>query len=100
SATGALAAASSNISTSPAVQSVDLYMIDTGNITSLGHRRWILSNTLGPVGIGSTNAASCLWVLDGRGHARAEWTAWPPAGVVPWEALHLSRSESVDSTGW
>ncbi|HMZ02276.1 MAG TPA: CAP domain-containing protein [Burkholderiaceae bacterium] len=95
SADGAEAAAHSNEATLPAVSAVDLYMRDTGNSTTLGHRRWLLSNWLGPVGIGSTDVASCLWVIGGTGNSSNEWTAFPPAGAIPAEAAAM-----VDATGW
>lgn len=98
-ADGAEAAGKSNISSGPAVSSVDLYMVDPGNATTLGHRRWILSNTLGPIGIGGTSGASCMWVLGGNGNAGAEFVAWPPAGVFPVQAVAPSWT-SIDETGW
>src|SRR4051812_43462928 len=82
---GATAAGSSNISTAAAVSSTDLYMIDFGNATTIGHRRWLMSNSLGPVGVGSAPGGSCLWVIGGSGRAAKTWLAWPPPGPVPFE---------------
>jgi hypothetical protein len=96
---GAGSAGQSNIATAPAVSAVDLYMVDPGNPTTIGHRRWILSNSLGPIGIGSTSSYSCMNVLYGSGSAGAAWTAWPPPGPVPFEAFAPSWT-SVDQTGW
>lgn len=96
---GAEAAGSSNIAGAPGVMAVDLYMIDPGNPTTLGHRRWILSNGLGPVGLGSTGVASCMWVLGGSGVGGHEWTAFPPPGAFPYEAVGASWT-SIDETGW
>lgn len=96
SADGAQAAANSNEATTPAVSAVDLYLRDTGHSTTLGHRRWLLSSGLGPVGIGSTDVASCLWVMGGTGSgSNAGWTAFPAAGPIPAEAAAM-----VDGTGW
>jgi hypothetical protein len=102
SAEGASSAGQSNIATTPAVNAVDLYMVDPGNPNTLGHRRWILSNSLGPIGFGSTSGYSCMHVLYGSGTASASWTAWPPPGVVPFEALTppTTWGYSLDSTGW
>ncbi|HEY4156945.1 MAG TPA: CAP domain-containing protein, partial [Polyangiaceae bacterium] len=97
---GADAAGSSNISSGPAVGSVDSYMIDDGNPTTLGHRRWVLSNSLGPIGIGGTNKASCMHTLNGTGKAGKAWMAWPSAGTIPLQALNGARNQSVDITGW
>ena len=98
-ADGASAAGQSNIATTAAVYAVDLYMLDYGNDTTLGHRRWILSNGLGPIGIGSTSDYSCMWVLSGSGSDSTSWTAYPPPGPFPVEAMG-SGSTGVDSVGW
>ena len=96
---GAQAAGSSNISTGPGVVSVDYYMEDFGNESTMGHRRWILSNGLGPVGLGSTSSYSCMWVIGGSGGDGNEWTAWPPPGEFPIGALG-TMWDSIDATGW
>jgi len=100
-----------NLSTAPAVLSVDRYMVDEGavNAAKMGHRRWLLSNLFGPIGIGSTNdtpdakeQASCMPV-GGKGTATKEWVAWPPSGKIPqaafWPRKKLGH-KSVDDTGW
>jgi len=96
---GAQAAGSSNIATTPGVQAVDLYMADPGNETTMGHRRWILSPSLGPIGLGSTDGYSCMWVLGGSGGSGASWIAFPSPGPFPIEAMTASWA-SVDETGW
>lgn len=96
---GAEGAGSSNISPYPGVSSVDLYMADPGNDTTLGHRRWILSNSIGPTGLGSTDAYSCMWTLGGSNDAGMPWTAWPAPGPFPHEAMVASWAP-VDETGW
>jgi hypothetical protein len=77
-------------------------MVDYGNETTMGHRRWLLSNTLGPVGIGSTSEMSCLFVIGGQGDAGAPWLAWPPPGLVPYDAMYVPTIgwSSVDEAGW
>jgi hypothetical protein len=97
---GAEAAGDSNISSGQAVSSVDLYMIDPGNDTTIGHRRWILSNSLGPIGVGGTDRSSCMWTLSGTGKAGKPWMAWPAAGTIPLQAIAGARGQTVDSTGW
>lgn len=96
---GAEAAGSSNIATIGGVGAVDLYMVDPGNPDTIGHRRWILSNSIGPTGIGSTNAYSCLWTLGGTGSAGARWVAYPPPGAFPLAATTIGFS-NLDETGW
>ena len=96
----ALAAARlSNLATTAAVRAVDLYMIDTG-VPNLGHRRWVLSNTLGPIGVGSTRSYSCLHVINGSGQANARWTAWPPDGDFPIQAARALPWTTLEAAGW
>ncbi|MCB9748509.1 MAG: CAP domain-containing protein [Myxococcales bacterium] len=92
---GASAAGSSNIASTSGFAAVGLYMQDPGNPQTIGHRRWILSNSLGPVGLGSTSSYSCMWVIGGNGNAGKPWTAWPPPGLVPHAAV-----AALNSTGW
>ena len=96
---GAQAASSSNLSPYPGVYSVELYMSDPGNETTLGHRRWILSDGLGPIGLGSTSDFSCMWVHGGSGTDSRPWTAWPPAGIVPLDINVLGWAD-LEDTGW
>jgi hypothetical protein len=96
---GADGSASSNISGGQGVSSVDSYMIDNGNETTFGHRRIVLSNALGPIGLGSTTSGSCMQNLRGTGRATNPWTAWPSPGFFPIQAIAQGRS-SIDVTGW
>ncbi len=98
-ADGAEGAGNSNISTAAGVGAVLGYMIDDGNPTTIGHRRWILSNSIGPTGLGSTDRSSCMWTMGGRTNAGKPWVAWPPAGVMPFEAM-ANRWANTDSSGW
>jgi uncharacterized protein YkwD len=94
------AAQHSNLSSEPAVVSVEDYLIDSGNDDTLGHRRWILANSLGPIGIGGTDGPSCLWVIGGTGKAGKAWTAWPAPGAFPLAAMRDGWNETLDQTGW
>jgi uncharacterized protein YkwD len=98
-AEGSSAAGSSNIASGPGVMAVDMYMSDYGNPDTIGHRRWILSNGLGPIGAGSTSQYSCLWVIGGSGSGTNAWTAWPPPGIFPIQAMNVSYVP-IDQTGW
>lgn len=98
---GAEGAGGSNISTGSSVAVVNGYMVDPGNETTLGHRRWILSNSLGPIGIGSTgNGASCMQNLGGQGEASKEWVAWPAPGPFPLQAYRTRFRVTLSETGW
>lgn len=91
----------SNIASSPASISIDRYMVDwgTSNLQSLGHRRWVLDDSIGPFGIGSTSDTSCLWVHDGNPGASYDYLAWPPPGAVPLEAFYVSNFGSGRDLG-
>jgi uncharacterized protein YkwD len=99
--TGAQGARTSNISSGPGVSSVSLYLIDGGNESTMGHRRIILSNWLGPIGLGSTGegGASCMQNIGGTGDAGKEWLAWPPPGAFPLQA-YAGTWSSLGDTGW
>lgn len=96
---GSEAAGKSNLSPYAGVYSVDLYMSDPGNESTLGHRRWILSNGLGPIGLGSTSEYSCMYVIGGTSNGTTPWAAWPPAGAVPYELMNLAWA-TLEETGW
>ena len=92
---GATGAALSNLASLNSQSSIAVYMEDPGN-PYFGHRSWMLSNNFSTAGIGSTTTASCLKVAGGNPIPKPQpWVAWPPAGVVPINALL-----SVDLTGW
>ena len=61
-----------------------LYMTDD-QVTSLGHRRWMLYSRLATVGPGDTPHASALQILntDGPVYTPVKGIPWPPAGFVP-----------------
>jgi len=95
---GADAASTSNISPTASVEAIDLYMVDPGNETTIGHRRWILGGWVGPIGVGGTDSYSCLMV-NGDGTPGSEWVAWPPPGIFPLSAVDPSWTD-IDATGW
>lgn len=102
-AEAAKTAGGSSLSSGPGVSSVDGYMVDPGNPTTIGHRRWILSNWLTEVGFGSADRFSCQYQPVRSMNARGgkPWVAWPPAGQVPiqaWGGRYLGGM--LDQTGW
>ena len=91
---GGTAAGQSNISwgSGGPAQSIDQYMEDNGNDTTLGHRRWIVNPPLNPIGIGYWQTggkygnSSCLRVFASTGTGpKPSWNAVPPAGFAPLE---------------
>lgn len=112
---GAQASAVSLIANRSASHSVDPFIEDSGNEATMVHRRWLLSDKIDRLAFGSTNKFACA-VVDGRSFDGPEqtkaaeerdkkkknkdtfsWSAWPPAGAVPLEAL---QKTNVDITGW
>ncbi|MEY4508346.1 MAG: hypothetical protein RLZZ450_468 [Pseudomonadota bacterium] len=99
-AEAAKTAGSSSLSSGPAVASVDGYMIDPGNPTTIGHRRWILSNMITEVGFGSADRFSCQYQpAKFRNPGGKAWVAWP-SGQTPKQSLGGGFSGSVDKNGW
>jgi uncharacterized protein YkwD len=117
---GAHASAVSLIANRSAPIAVDAFMEDAGNETTMVHRRWLLDTHVERIAFGSTSKYSCITVdgkqfdkeeaaedddSDARGAKRksgvpdapATWVAWPPAGLVPIDAL---RATKVDTAGW
>jgi hypothetical protein len=93
-------AGSSSLSPGSSVSSVDGYMIDPGNPTTLGHRRWILSSMLAGVGFGSSGSFSCQYQPPQRPAPGAKpWVAWPAPGQIPIQAFGSGFSK-LDQTGW
>ena len=73
-------------------QTIDQYMEDDGNETTLGHRRWVVNPPLNPIGIGywakggKYGDGSCLRVFSSKGTGPSpSWNAVPPAGFAPIE---------------
>ncbi|MCP4873045.1 MAG: CAP domain-containing protein [Proteobacteria bacterium] len=101
---GASAAGSSNLAWNQALSAIDAYMVDFGNASTMGHRRWLLSPSLETVGIGSTSQNSCMWVVHFADSAGVPWVAWPPPGEFPIEAdgrlTFGAGSYTVDHHGW
>lgn len=89
---GAAGAGSSNIawgSGSPA-GAIDQWLVDNGNETTMGHRRWLLNPPLNPIGMGyyeggnNYGSAACIRVFSGGGSGpNPPIYEFPPAGFVP-----------------
>jgi uncharacterized protein YkwD len=103
---GAQGAASSNIawgSDSPA-GAIDQWIDDSGNATTMGHRRWILNPPLDPVGFGlyiggdaGYGSAACLQIFSQQGTGpRPDYVAFPPSGFVPIELMQTTWTFAGD----
>ena len=89
---GAAGAGSSNIawgSGSP-TGAIDQWLVDNGNETTMGHRRWLLNPPLNPIGMGyyeggnNYGSAACIRVFSGGGSGpNPPIYEFPPAGFVP-----------------
>src|SRR5262245_49733532 len=80
-------------------QAIDQFMQDSGNDTTLGHRRWIVNPPLDPVGIGYWQTggqygnAECLRVFGSSGMGpNPAWVAVPNQGFVPVEIAQWTWS--------
>ncbi len=89
---GASAAGQSNIAwgSGNPPNAIDQWFQDSGNETTLGHRRWLLNPPLDPIGMGYWQTggkygnAACIMVFGGSGTgANPPWTAFPPPGFAP-----------------
>jgi hypothetical protein len=88
SADGAAGAGSSNLAQGTGLaDSVDLF-VDDGGVPSLGHRRWVLSATLGNTAFGHRPPFTCMYAFDMSGQTDLDFIAWPPPGYVPDDAAH------------
>lgn len=85
---GRAGAGSSNLAygTGSAADAIDLFITDAG-VDSLGHRRWVLNDPLGVVGIGFAGSSTCLGVFDSSGAGDRPWTSVPNAGIAPLESI-------------
>lgn len=105
---GAAAAGSSNIawgSGSPA-EAIDQWIVDFGNLTTFGHRRWLLNPPLDPVGFGyyeggnNYGSASCIRVFSGSGNGpHPSFYSWPPPGYSPIQAATMEWTVHGNALG-
>lgn len=88
------------------ILAVDAYIEDEGdNNAIVGHRRWLLHRSLGPIATGDienngTNYAANAIYVAGAGGALAAprdgFISWPPSGYVPDAVLYRRWSFSLD----
>lgn len=99
SADGRLAASRSNLALGAhSSDAIALYMIDPGaNNGPVGHRRWILYSRAKDFGMGSTNRAHALYVINNKIPApeSLDYVAYPGPGYFPAPLLPTRWSISV-----
>jgi len=96
---GKFAASKSNLALGAhSVNAIALYMVDPGaNNGAVGHRRWILYSRAQDFGMGSTNRAQALYVINNKIPAPEglEYIAYPSPGYFPAPLLPERWSLSV-----
>jgi hypothetical protein len=115
---GARASGVSLIANRSAPLAIDPFIEDPGNETTMVHRRWLLSEAIHRIAIGSTSGFTCA-LVDGRQFETPDelaadatsaseasaalsvssrtWVAWPPDGPVPIDVFRRTRT---DAMGW
>ncbi|MCR5136746.1 MAG: hypothetical protein K6C12_06575 [Oscillospiraceae bacterium] len=81
---GSTGASKSNLFRSTAIPTLTYAMLngwmaddDSGNIQMVGHRRWVLSPTLGSTGFGQVDGCCAMYALGGGGSGTQTNIAWP-----------------------
>lgn len=83
---GAAAAGTSNLALGTnGPYAVFLYMQDSGpNLSTLGHRRWVLSGALSAIGSGDTSSSNALYLDKGtRPAGIPKFSGWPAQNYFP-----------------
>ena len=71
-----------------------------GNLADLGHRRWMLSPTMGKAGLGLAldepgRSYIALYVTDDSAESDCDYIAWPCAGAFPSELMNAETPWSI-----
>ena len=90
------------------ISAVDGYIEDQGdNNARVGHRRWLLHRSLGPIATGdidsdgTNKATNAIYVQGGGGTLatpRDGFISWPPSGYVPDAVLYKRWSFSLEGS--
>lgn len=64
-----------------------LYDGDDQNISSMGHRRWVLNPSMTQTGFGAVGAYSAMYAMDRQGSSITDYVAWP-ARNMPIELMN------------
>lgn len=100
-ALGTSGTSSSNLAWGPTEleKAVKLYMTDSdaGNISHLGHRRWILNPPMAKTGFGQAGLYSSMWAFDRSRVESVDYNAiaWPAAGPFPVEFFSAGTAWSI-----
>jgi hypothetical protein len=74
-------------------------LIDPGNPTTLGHRRWLLAPWLRAAALATADDKACLDLEVDPSDDGPDWIAWPPSGDTARSLLELDRF-TTDAEGW
>ena len=75
-----------------------MYDGDSGNISSMGHRRWVLNPSMTQTGFGAVGAYSAMYAMDMSGSRITDYVAWP-ARNMPIELMNGSGTPWTLSLG-
>ncbi|MCM1268833.1 MAG: Ig-like domain-containing protein, partial [Bacteroidales bacterium] len=64
-----------------------MYDGDAGNISAMGHRRWVLNPSMTQTGFGAVGAYSAMYAFDRKGSSITDYVAWP-ARNMPIELMN------------
>ena len=70
---------------------------DVSNIDRVGHRAWLLNDSMGKIGFGRSGSFSTTKVFDSSGESlpAGEYVTWPSEGVFPLELIDYTYSGSA-----
>ncbi len=71
---------------------------DASNITTMGHRRWVLNPSMTQTGFGAVDSYSAMYALDSKGSGITDYVAWP-AQNMPIELMNGSGTPWTLSLG-
>lgn len=71
---------------------------DSSNISTMGHRRWVLNPSMTQTGFGAVDSYSAMYAFDSQGSGITDYVAWP-AQNMPIELMNGSGTPWTLSLG-
>ena len=75
-----------------------MYDGDSSNISTMGHRRWVLNPSMTQTGFGAVDSYSAMYAFDSQGSGITDYVAWP-AQNMPIELMNGSGTPWTLSLG-